>query len=69
MKIRSSEFYWIVPDDTDTTVSPNTSCAYDRIVIAKVLKDRFAQWRIANWFADNKISDHWPVWASFSAVP
>ncbi len=69
MKIRSAAFFWVVPDDADTTVSPNTSCAYDRIVITKALKERFSQWGIANWFTDNKISDHWPVWASFQTAP
>jgi endonuclease/exonuclease/phosphatase family metal-dependent hydrolase len=69
MKIRSAAFYWVVPDDADTTVSPNTSCAYDRIVITKALQERFSQWGIANWFTDNKISDHWPVWASFQVAP
>ncbi|XP_072020341.1 uncharacterized protein [Amphiura filiformis] len=28
-----SRFHWLIPDETDTTQSPNTNCAYDRLVV------------------------------------
>jgi endonuclease/exonuclease/phosphatase family metal-dependent hydrolase len=69
MRIRGPSFYWVVPDSADTTVSPTTKCAYDRIVLTNSLKARLSGWGIASWFTDNKISDHWPVWTSFTAKP
>ena len=32
---------WVVPDSADTTFSENTHCAYDRIVLANDIEDRF----------------------------
>lgn len=69
LRIRSSSFRWIVPDTADTTVSPTTRCAYDRIVASGPLRSQFSRWGIGNWFTDAAISDHWPVWASLRAGP
>lgn len=66
MEIRSADFRWVVPDTADTTVSPSTKCAYDRIVLTKALKPRFGRWGVADWFTDKRISDHWPVWLSLN---
>lgn len=67
LQIRGPSFRWIVPDTADTTVSPTTRCAYDRIVANSALRTRFARWGVADWFTDPAISDHWPVWVSFRA--
>ncbi len=64
LRLRGAQFRWIVPDDADTTVSPGTHCAYDRIVVTRELASRFGQWGVARWFDDKRISDHWPVWVS-----
>lgn len=69
LEIRGPSYFWIVPDTADTTVSPNTSCAYDRIVLTNSLKDSFGKWGVADWFTDNKVSDHWPVWFTLRAAP
>lgn len=68
LKIRGAAFFWVVPDTADTTVSPNTHCAYDRIVLTAALKQRLLKWGVANWFTDKSVSDHWPVWAAFRPV-
>ena len=68
LEIHGSSYFWIVPDTADTTVSPNTNCAYDRIVLTNSLKDNYGKWGVADWFTDNKISDHWPVWFTLKAV-
>ncbi|XP_028308366.1 deoxyribonuclease-1-like 1 isoform X2 [Gouania willdenowi] len=31
--ITDTNLFWLIPDDTDTTVRASTSCAYDRIVV------------------------------------
>jgi len=64
-EIKGSEYIWIVPDDADTNLA-SRDCAYDRIVITQGAKDDYAGvWGIDKAFTDNKISDHWPVWAKF----
>lgn len=69
LEIHGPSYFWIVPDTADTTVSPNTSCAYDRIVFTNSLKSSFGKWGVGNWFTDNKISDHWPVWFTLRTAP
>jgi endonuclease/exonuclease/phosphatase family metal-dependent hydrolase len=58
---------WIVPDDADTNYSINTACAYDRIIITKGMVEHYNN----NWGIDTvsskAVSDHFPVWAEFSA--
>jgi deoxyribonuclease-1-like protein len=68
LQIRGAEFHWIVPDTADTNVNPDHACAYDRLVANSALFSHFKQWGIANWFTDKKISDHWPVWATFDTA-
>jgi endonuclease/exonuclease/phosphatase family metal-dependent hydrolase len=68
LKIRGSSFSWIVPDNVDTTVSPTTDCAYDRIVLTKALNKHFSEWGIADWFTSKAVSDHWPVWVTLDSA-
>lgn len=64
--LSGDQFIWIVPHSADTTVSPGTDCAYDRIVTTWGTDEDFTgNWGIHNVFADKKVSDHWPVWAEF----
>jgi endonuclease/exonuclease/phosphatase family metal-dependent hydrolase len=65
LKIRGSKFFWVVPDTADTTVAAKP-CAYDRIILSTALKKRFKAWGVANWFSNEKYSDHWPVWVLLS---
>ncbi|SMF82103.1 deoxyribonuclease-1 [Tistlia consotensis] len=67
LEIRRPPFHWIVPDAADTNLNPNKACAYDRIVADSALFPRFERWGIADWFTDDGISDHWPVWVEFAA--
>jgi hypothetical protein len=47
-------------------VSPNTACAYDRIVTTTATKGGFTgKWGVDRAFTDKAVSDHWPVWAEF----
>jgi len=53
------EWYWVIPDDADTTVA-QTDCAYDRIIVNT---DNVLQYGIEE-FASG-YSDHYLVWAEF----
>jgi endonuclease/exonuclease/phosphatase family metal-dependent hydrolase len=67
LAIRGSAFRWIVPDSSDSNVSPASACAYDRIVTTASAHAAFTgRWGVDATFNDKKISDHWPVWAEFA---
>jgi endonuclease/exonuclease/phosphatase family metal-dependent hydrolase len=56
---------WIVPHDADTNLAASR-CAYDRIVITEAaVADWTGRWGVDRAFEEKKVSDHWPVWASF----
>ena len=69
LALRGEDFVWIVPDDADTNVAA-TTCAYDRIVATRRAARHFA----GTWGVDDEafdpsvadLSDHWPVWATFT---
>lgn len=68
LDLRGPGYFWIVPDDSDSNVSPNTACAYDRIVTTVGTKAAFTgEWGVDRAFTDKAVSDHWPVWAEFRA--
>jgi endonuclease/exonuclease/phosphatase family metal-dependent hydrolase len=68
LSIRRSDYFWIVPDDSDSNVSPTSACAYDRIVVTAATKRSFTgRWGVDRAFTDKVVSDHWPVWAEFAA--
>jgi len=66
---------WITPTDFDTTVA-GTVCTYDNIVLSESLMDEFtgavevfrfdAEYGLVGELTED-VSDHYPVWASFSA--
>lgn len=66
-----ADYVWLIDDHSDTTTSPNTHCAYDRIIINQALAQQFVEpeGRIFNFQSayglyDNvarQISDHYPV--------
>lgn len=69
LDLRGPNYFWIVPDDDDSNVSPESACAYDRIVTTTATKAAFTgNWGVDRAFTDKKVSDHWPVWAEFRAV-
>ena len=62
----ANNYKWIIPDGADTNFSPNTACAYDRIVITKGTDIEYMDnWGIGS-VSSKKVSDHFPVWAEFS---
>lgn len=66
LELRGRSYFWIVPDDNDSNVSPTSVCAYDRIVTTAATKAEFTgNWGVDRAFADKAVSDHWPVWAEF----
>lgn len=66
LELRGPSYFWIVPDDSDSNVSPNTACAYDRIVTTAATAGGFTgAWGVDRSFTDDAVSDHWPVWAEF----
>lgn len=68
LDLRGTSYFWIVPDDSDSNVSPNSACAYDRIVTTLGTKAAFTgEWGVDRAFTDKAVSDHWPVWAEFIA--
>jgi endonuclease/exonuclease/phosphatase family metal-dependent hydrolase len=74
LALRNQSFTWVVPDDADTTVK-STDCAYDRMILAGDARSRFdGGWGIfrfdqvygLNQSFTEEVSDHYPIWASFS---
>jgi deoxyribonuclease-1-like protein len=64
---KSRDLTWLVGDDYDTTAGAS-NCAYDRIIINRAIKPRFSKWGIGDdWFKGTAVSDHYPVWVSFTA--
>lgn len=62
------EYVWIIPDDADTNFAPGSACAYDRIVMTKGTTQDYANnFGVDNSVSSNAVSDHFPVWAEFSA--
>ncbi|XP_070695708.1 deoxyribonuclease-1-like 1 [Pempheris klunzingeri] len=70
--ITEKRLYWLIPDKTDTTVRPTTSCTYDRIVVhgesfARAIVPLSAKpfnFQIAYRLTDDQaleVSDHYPV--------
>lgn len=55
---------WVIPDDADTTVSPNTDCAYDRIIINENAAEHLIDWGIMEDVTPEQ-SDRYLVWAKF----
>uniref|UniRef100_A0A0B6ZLV9 Deoxyribonuclease n=2 Tax=Arion vulgaris TaxID=1028688 RepID=A0A0B6ZLV9_9EUPU len=60
-------FTWLIPDTADTTVSRNTDCAYDRIIVTDTVAYRSAS--VFNFEKEysltydeaHAVSDHFPV--------
>jgi endonuclease/exonuclease/phosphatase family metal-dependent hydrolase len=69
LEFRGPAYFWIVPDDNDSTVSLRTACAYDRIVTTASTQSEFTgNWDVDRAFTDSSVSDHWPVWAEFTTT-
>jgi endonuclease/exonuclease/phosphatase family metal-dependent hydrolase len=66
LALRGENYFWIVPDDSDSNVSPETACAYDRMVVTAPAERAYTGlWGVDRAFSDKLVSDHWPVWAEF----
>ncbi|CAG5118334.1 unnamed protein product [Candidula unifasciata] len=60
-------FTWLIPDTADTTILPQTNCAYDRIIVTESVKHKDAS--VFNYQKEyslsldqaKAISDHYPV--------
>jgi endonuclease/exonuclease/phosphatase family metal-dependent hydrolase len=64
----STEFdrwLWVMPDSEDTTVSQNTHCAYDRIILNDGATSRFAEYGVDRNVTSD-MSDHYLVWMKIS---
>ncbi|VVC00132.1 Endonuclease/Exonuclease/phosphatase family protein [uncultured archaeon] len=59
-----SNWLWAIPDSEDTTVSPNTDCTYDRIILNGEAKVGFVGYGVMN-DVNSDASDHYLVWAGF----
>jgi hypothetical protein len=53
-------WHWIIDDNEDTT-SGNSNCAYDRIIVSDLLKDKIAKQGIDKKDIDEE-SDHYLIW-------
>jgi len=54
-------WYWAVPDSEDTTVSQNTHCAYDRIILNDGAESRFVEYGVDRNVTSD-MSDHYLIW-------
>ena len=58
----TSNWAWVVPDYADTTVSNNTSCAYDRIILnADAMREYGGSGLLNPEMITKEVSDHYPV--------
>ena len=65
VSLRGPDYIWVVDDDSDTTVSTGTDCAYDRFIFKSPTSEDFTgNWGICTDIADN-MSDHYLIWAEF----
>lgn len=68
LELRGGDYFWIVPDSSDSNVATGSACAYDRIVTTAAAQAQYAgSWGVDRAFTDSAVSDHWPVWAEFGA--
>ena len=62
--LRGPGYIWVIPDDTDTTVS-RTDCAYDRVIFGEATREDFTgRWGVVRDIPDN-VSDHYLIWVEF----
>lgn len=62
-----SNWAWLVPDGADTTSGP-TVCAYDRLIASPGMAREFVQYGIDAQGINGSVSDHYLVWAEFTAL-
>jgi len=60
-----SKWYWTIPNGEDTTVSQNTRCAYDRMILNDGANARFEEYGIDRDVTTD-LSDHYLVWMRIS---
>ncbi len=72
----STEYNWVIDNSADTSVAKDSN-TYDRIVTSKSMdEDYTGNWGVFNFIEEglvqqfylsaNEISDHFPIWASYS---
>ena len=67
ISFRQPGYFWVVGDDSDTTVS-KTDCAYDRFIFKnQTVEDYTGYWGIYTNITD-EVSDHYLVWAEFTTT-
>lgn len=77
---QDTRFWWPIADTVDTTVSPNTKCAYDRFIVVddqlkQAIKSNSA--KVFNFKQEYKlsdeqaeaVSDHYPIELEMSSAP
>lgn len=57
---------WAIPTGTDTTVSPNTFCTYDRVLLNWAASRDFAGYGVARNGIKPGVSDHYLVWVKLN---
>ena len=71
--LRSNEYTWLIKNDADTNIA-QSSCTYDRIIITNQTTEdwtgkagvyRFDEIHSLTPDQAKKVSDHYPVWATF----
>jgi endonuclease/exonuclease/phosphatase family metal-dependent hydrolase len=69
LPIHGEAYDWVVPHSADTNLADST-CAYDRIVVAAPEgTDLVDEWGVDRAFEGRNVSDHWPVWANLRFAP
>ena len=60
-------YFWVVDDNSDTTVS-KTDCAYDRFIFKNpTLEDYTGDWGVYSNVTE-EVSDHYLIWVEFSTT-
>jgi endonuclease/exonuclease/phosphatase family metal-dependent hydrolase len=72
--LKHPEYFWVVEDGQDTTVTDTTDCAYDRIIFTTATEEDYSGnhgvFKFDEVYDLSKetglsVSDHYPVWAEF----
>jgi len=61
-----NSWQWIIGDNADTTTSPTTNCAYDRIILNSYTYAEYYSYGIFKDGITSDVSDHYLVWVELS---
>lgn len=66
LKAKYPSLHWLIPEDIETNISPNSKCTYDRMVVTKdMIGHLTGKFGVDRSFTTKEVSDHYPIWYQF----